>query len=262
MCFRLSVFVPNGARHFFGVQVRLEFLPVLLQQMVNPHHLNCLSVGLTMSSRCILLVLHATSLRNSTLISSSHGAGLELCLVMGACIPMAFVILNITRPARGKSALSILLMFGFCPSNASHFMSFKCFVLMLLCGRHGCSLTMNLCLQRLVLVVGASCANCDRSVRNRSPARLVCIVVVSVMISHLVVFVAVVMGMLPWILLCLPLFRLMANMFRMHPLGAMVVCMMLSWVMIPSLLLQDPGADDAPHGGDGHSDILPTDEQI
>ena len=27
----ISVFVPNGARHFFGVQVRLEFLPVLLQ---------------------------------------------------------------------------------------------------------------------------------------------------------------------------------------------------------------------------------------
>ena len=39
------------------------------------------------------------------------------------------------------------------------------------------------------------------------------------MISHLVVFVAVVMGMLPWILLCLPLLRLMANMFRHVPPG-------------------------------------------
>ena len=171
--FCLTAFVPYEARHFFGVQVRLEYMPVLLQQMVNPHHLNCVSVGPTMSSRCILLALHAISLRNSTLISLSHGAGLELCLVMGACIPMAFVILNSTRPARGKSALSILLI-GFCPRHASHFMSFKCFVLMLLCGWHGCSLTMlNLWLQRLVMVVGASCANFDRSVRNRSLARLV-----------------------------------------------------------------------------------------
>ena len=82
------------------------------------------------------------------------------------------------------------------------------------------------------------------------------------MISHLVVFVAVVMGMLPWILLCLPLLRLMANMFRMYPPGAMVVCMMLTWMMIPSLLLEDLGADDVPHGGDGLSDILATDEKI
>ena len=123
----------------FVLQLLYSSMPVLLQQVVSPHLLNCVSVDLTMLSRRMLLVLHVISLRSNNLISLSHGAGLELCLVMGACIPMLFLILNITRIAKGKFALSTLVMFGFCPNHASHFMSFRCFLLMPLCGLHGCS---------------------------------------------------------------------------------------------------------------------------
>ena len=139
--------VPYVFWHFV-LQLLYSCMPVLLQQVVSPHLLNCVSVGLTELSRCILLVLHIISLRSSNLISLSHGAGLELCLVMGACIPMLFLILNITRIANRKFALSTLVMFGFCPNHASHFMSFRCFLLMPLCGLHGWSVMMwTLCLQ-------------------------------------------------------------------------------------------------------------------
>ena len=161
--------VPYVFWHFV-LQLLYSCMPVLLQQVVSPHLLNCVSVGFTELSRCILLVLHIISLRSSNLISLSHGAGLELCLVMGACIPMLFLILNITRIANRKFALSTLVMFGFCPNHASHFMSFRCFLLMPLCGLHGWSVMMwTLCLQQPVMIVGANCASCGAGPITRKP---------------------------------------------------------------------------------------------
>ena len=78
-------------------------------------------------------------------------------------------------------------------------------------------------------MVGVSCAIFNLSVQNQSLAKHVWFGVGNVMISHLVVFVVVVMAMLRFIVLSLP----GASMVVMHLLGAVVALMTSMWTIRP-----------------------------
>ena len=108
----------------------------------------------------------------------------RLGIVFGYGRLHSYVVLDLEHHTHGKGQVRIIHTrdvrflpeprFGFCPNHASHFMSFRCFELMPLCRLRGCSVMMlTLCLQQLVMMVGASCANCGLSVTGLSPARLV-----------------------------------------------------------------------------------------